>query len=124
VAQFHSVARGMSMLACCLLTAVEAKNCWEYEEAAANTKHMHSLEDLLKRNCGKRVAPATNYMDLMLNIGMYCCLLWEIVGDHCDYYSELLKIYCILDRKECFTIQNTYTREVCARITWAIINKG
>jgi hypothetical protein len=124
VAQFHSVTWGMSMLACCLLMGVEAENCREYEEAAANTKHMHSLKDLLKRNHGKVVAPRTNYMDLKLNMGMYCGLLWAIFGDHCDYYKELLKIYRILDREECFTIQNAYTREVCARITWAIVDNG
>jgi hypothetical protein len=124
VAQLHSVAQGMLMLACRLLTAVEAKYCREYEEAAANTKHTRSLEDLLKRNCGKMVAPATNYMDLKLNIGTYCGLLWAIFGDHCDYYKELSKIYRILNREECFTIHNAYTREVCARITRAIIDKG
>ena len=63
-------------------------------------------------------------MDLKLNIGTYCGLLWTIFGDHCDYYKELLKIYRILDRKECFTIRNAYTREVCARITWAIVDEG
>jgi hypothetical protein len=50
--------------------------------------------------------------------------LWTIFGDHCDYYKELLKIYRILDREECFTIRNTYTREICARITWAIVDEG
>jgi hypothetical protein len=124
VAQFHSVVPWMSMLVCRLLMAVEAKNCWEYEEAAADTKHTCSLKDLLKRNCGKMVAPVTNYMDLKLIIGTYCGLLWAIIRDHCNYYRELLKIYCILDCKECFTIRNAYTREVCARITWAIIDKG
>jgi hypothetical protein len=59
-----------------------------------------------------------------LNIGTYCGLLWTIFGDHCDYYKELLKIYCILDCEECFTIRNAYTREVCTRITWAIVNEG
>jgi hypothetical protein len=44
--------------------------------------------------------------------------------DHCDYYKELLKIYRILDREECFTIQNACTREVCTRITWAIVDEG
>lgn len=53
-----------------VLTAVKTKQCWEYKEAAANTKHTCSLEDLLKRNRGKTVASATNYMDLKLNIGM------------------------------------------------------
>ncbi len=50
--------------------------------------------------------------------------MWTIFGNHCDYYKELLKIYRILDREECFTIRNAYTREVCARITWAIVNEG
>ncbi len=112
------------MLVCRLLAAVEAECCREYEEAAANTKHTCSLKDLLKRNCGKTVAPAANYMDLKLNIGAYCGLLWSLFGDHCNYYKELLKIYRILDQEECFTIRDGYTREVCARITWAIIDKG
>jgi hypothetical protein len=84
-AQFHSVTQGMLMLACRLLMAVEAENCWEYEEAAADTKHMRSLKDLIKRNHGKMVAPTTNYMDLKLNIGTNCGLLWAIFGEHCDY---------------------------------------
>ena len=112
----------MFMLACRSLTAVEAEQCREYKEAAENTKHTRSIDDLLKQNRGKPVTPAANYMDLKLNIGTYCGLLWALFGDHCDYYKELLKIYCILDREECFTIRNAYTKEVCARITWAIIN--
>jgi hypothetical protein len=36
----------------------------------------------------------------------------------------LLKIYPILDRKECFTIWHAYTKEVCACITWAIVDDG
>jgi hypothetical protein len=114
----------MSMLVCRLLTAIAAEFCWEYEEAAESTKHIRSIDDLLKRNRGKTVEPAETYTDLKLNIGTYCGLLWTIFGDHCDYYKELLKIYRILDCKECFTIGNAYTREVCARITWAIVNEG
>ena len=101
-----------------------AEFCREYEEAAENTRHTRSLDDLLKKNRGKTVEPAATYTDLKLNIGTYCGLLWTIFGDHCDYYKELLKIYRILDREECFTIRNAYTREVCARITWAIVDEG
>jgi hypothetical protein len=110
VAQYHSAARGMSILACRLLTAVEAEQCREYEEAAASTKHTRSIDDLLKQNRAKPVALATNYMDLKLNIGTYCGLLWSLFGDQCDYYKELLKMYRILDREECFTIRSAYTR--------------
>jgi hypothetical protein len=124
VAQLHSVARGMSMLACRSLTAVEAEQSRKYKEAAASTKHTWSLDELLKRNRGCTVWPAASYMDLKLNIGTYCGLLWLLFGDHCNYYRELLKIYCILDREECFTIRTVYTKEVCACIRWAIINYG
>jgi hypothetical protein len=124
VAQYHSVARGMSMLACRSLTAMAAEFCWEYEEAAESTRHTRSLDDLLKKNHDKTVEPASTYTDLKLNIGTYCGLLWTIFGNHCNYYKELLKIYRILDHEECFTIRNAYTREICARITWAIVDEG
>ena len=38
------------MLACRSLTAMAAEFCWEYEEAAENTRHNRSLDDLLKKN--------------------------------------------------------------------------
>jgi hypothetical protein len=98
--------------------------CQEYEEAAESTRHIRSLDDLLKRNSGKTVEPAEIYTDLKLNIGMYYGLLWTIFGNHCDYYKEVLKIYCILNREECFTIQNAYTREICAWIMCAIVDEG
>jgi hypothetical protein len=68
------------MLACHSSMVVEAEYCWDYEEAAASTTNTSSLEleDLLKQNCGKTVAPAGNYMDLKLNIKTYCGLLWSI----------------------------------------------
>jgi hypothetical protein len=112
------------MRVCHSLMASKAKYCRDYEEVAASTTNRHSLDNLLKRNRGKTVAPAVNYMDLKLNIRTYCGLLCTIFGDHCDYYRELLKIYCILDRKECFPIWQAYTKEVHACITWAIVDNG
>jgi len=75
VAQYHSVARGMSMLACRSLTAMAAEFCREYEEAAESTRHTRSLDDLLKKNRSKTVEPAATYTDLKLNIETYCGLL-------------------------------------------------
>jgi hypothetical protein len=124
VVQYQSAARGMSMVACRSLTAVEAKYRRDYEEVAAHTTNMQWSDDLLKGNRGKTMAPAGMYMELKLNIGSYCSLLWSLSSDHCDYYKELLKLYCILDREECFTIQEAYTKEVCTRITWAIVDDG
>jgi hypothetical protein len=124
VAQYQSAAQGMLMLACRLLTAVEAEYRQEYWEGATHTWHTCSIDDLIKWNQGKTVSLAVNYMELKLNIGTYCSLLWSILGDHCNYYKELLKLYRNLNCKECFTIHATYTPEVCARITWSIVDDG
>jgi hypothetical protein len=112
------------MLACKSLTAVKAEYPWDYEEAATHTTNTRQINDLLKVNRGKTVAPAGTYMELKLNIGSYCSLLWSLYGNHCDYYKELLKLYRILDREECFTIWEAYTKKVCARITWAVMDDG
>ena len=109
------------MLACRSLTAVEAENQQGYEEATEPMKTTRKLEDILKEK-GKTVSPAPDYMQLKLNIGTYCALLWALFGDQCDYYKELVKLHRILDREECFTIRDAYTKEICARITWAIID--
>jgi hypothetical protein len=48
VAQYDSVGRGISMLACCSLTAIEAEYQRGHEEATEQTKMTRRLEDLLK----------------------------------------------------------------------------
>ena len=95
----------------------------EYEEAYEQTKATRKVEDVLKEK-EKKVSPASDYMQLKLNIGTFCALLFALFGEKCDYYRELFKLHNILDRKECFTIRDAYTKEVCARITWAIIDDG
>ncbi len=112
------------MMVCRSVTAVEAEYQQGYEEAMDQTKGTWSLKELLKGNPGKVISPPQDYMQLKLNIGSYCALLWSIFGKRCDYYHKLLKLYRILDREECCTIQDAYTREICAQITWAIIDDG
>jgi hypothetical protein len=103
---------------------VEAEYCWEYKEVASHTRNTCTTYKLMKGSYGETLAPASDYMNLKLNMGTYCGLLWSIFGDHWDYYKELLKKYCILDQKECFTICEAYMPEVCTWITWAIVEDG
>jgi hypothetical protein len=123
VAQYGSVARSISMLACQSLTAIKAEYQQGYEEATEQMKTTQRLDDLLKDK-GKVITPAPDYMQLKLNIGTLCVLLWSFFGEQCNYYKELVKLHRILDRKECFTIRDAYTKEICAKITWVIINDG
>ncbi len=123
VAQYKLAMRGISMLACRSLTAVKAEYQRGYEETTEQTKTTRKLEDLLKDK-GKTVAPVPDYMQLKLHVGTFCALLWALFGEQCNYYKELVKIHCILDREECFTIRDAYTKEICTQITWAIIDDG
>jgi hypothetical protein len=79
VVQYTSAAWGMLMLACRSLTAVEVEYWWEYKEVASHTINMHSIGKLMKGNQGKIVPPASNYMNIKLNIGTCCGLLWSLV---------------------------------------------
>ncbi len=123
VAQYDSVDRGISMLVCQSLSAAEVELQRGYEEATELTKSTRRLKDLLKEK-NKITMPAQNFMKLKLNMSTFCALLWALFGDQYDYYRELLKLHNILDREECFTIRDAYTKEVCARIMWAIIDDG
>jgi hypothetical protein len=93
-----------------------------YKEGTKQTKQTRTIKELLRVNKGKIITRPPDYMQLKLNIGTYCALLWSLFGKKYNYYMELLKIHRILDHEECFTIQDAYTKEICARITWAIIN--
>ncbi len=69
VAQYLLAAQGMSILACRLLTAVEADYRQEYQEAAMHTRNTRSINDRMRGNQGLTVSPAASYMKLKLNIG-------------------------------------------------------
>ena len=92
VAQYESAARGISILACRSLTALEVETQRGYEEASELTKTTRKLEDILKEK-GKTATLAPDYMQLKLNIGTFCALLWALFGDHCNYYKELGKLH-------------------------------
>ncbi len=85
VAQYDSVNKGISMLVCRSLLAAEVELQRGYEEATELTKSTRHLEDLLKEK-NKITVPAQNYMELKLNMGMFCALLWALFGEQCDYY--------------------------------------
>jgi hypothetical protein len=123
VAQYDLAHKEISLLACRSLTAVEKEYQREYEEAYEQTRATRKVEDVLKEK-DKKVSPAPDYMQLKRNIGTFCALLFALFGEKCDYYRALVKIHNILDREECFTIRDAYTKKICARITWAIIDDG
>jgi hypothetical protein len=109
MAQYNLVARGISMLSFRSLMAIKAEYQQGYEKATEQTKTTRCLKDLLKDK-GKVITPTLDYMQLKLNIGTLCALLWSIFGEQCKYYKELVKLHWIFDRKECVTIRDAFTK--------------
>jgi hypothetical protein len=66
--------------------------------------------------------PLDNYFELRLSINIFCALIWTLFGDKHDYYMGLLEICETLDQQEVHIIRDSFTAEVCQRITWAILS--
>ncbi len=47
-----------------------------------------------------------------------------LFGKECDYYKGLLKVAETLDQQEVHIIRDSFTANVCRRITWAILTNG
>jgi hypothetical protein len=46
------------------------------------------------------------------------------LGDKCDYYKALFEVCKMLDLQEAHIIWESFTADVCHRITWAILSNG
>jgi hypothetical protein len=55
---------------------------------------------------------------------MFCALIWTLFGKECDYYKGLLEVAETLDQQEVHIIRDSFTPNVCRRITWAILTDG
>ncbi len=55
---------------------------------------------------------------------MFFTLIWTLFGDECNYYKRLLEVCETLDQQEVHIIRDSFTADVCRRITWAILSNG
>jgi hypothetical protein len=76
---------GISRLVCRSHLPVEAEYKRGYKEATGQTKQMRTIKELWRVDKGKIVTSPLDYMQLKLNIGTYCALLWSLFGKECDY---------------------------------------
>jgi hypothetical protein len=57
-------------------------------------------------------------------VNTFCALIWTLFGEECDYYKGLLEVAETLDQQEVHIIRDSFTPNVCRRITWAILMDG
>lgn len=68
--------------------------------------------------------PPDTYYELRYSVNIFCALLWTLFGNECDYYKGMREITEMLDLQEVHIIRDSFTPDVCRRITWAILTDG
>jgi hypothetical protein len=86
--------------------------------------HMAQFNKVQRRQKMPPSPPPDNYFELHLSINTFCALIWTLFGDKCDYYKGLLEVCKTLDQQEVHIIRDSFTADVCRRITWAILSNG
>ena len=124
VPTYSSTQRGISILTCRPKSAHEVNLIKDFEEARRAMAHTAQFNEVRHRQKAQPSAPPDNYHDLCLSVNMFCALIWTLFGEECDYYKGMLEIADTLDLQEVHVIQESFTPDVCRRITWAILTDG
>ena len=124
VPTFTSAQRGISILTCRPKSAIEVETIKDFEEARRATAHTARFNEVRRRQKAPPSPPPDNYFELRLSVNTFCALIWTLFGGECDYYKGLWEVADTLDQQEVHIIRDSFTADVCRRITWAILTDG
>ncbi len=124
ITQYSTAEQGISILTCHARSAEEIETLRKQEHAAEQTAATRSYKELLEL-AKMLVRPlASTYSDMKSNIALFCALLWDLFGNECNYYKELVKVLQVLDSLGAYATRSAYTPEICRRILWAVLHEG
>jgi hypothetical protein len=122
VPTYSSAQRGISILTCRPKSAHKVETIKDYKEAHRATAHTAQFNEVRRHKKTPPSPPPDNDFELRLSINTFCALIWTLFGDECDYYKGLLEVCKTLDQQEVHIIKDSFTANVCPRITWAILS--
>ncbi len=102
----------------------EVETIKDFKEARRATAHTVQFNKVRRRQKTPPSPPPDTYFELRLSVNTFCALVWTLFGDECDYYKGLFEICETLDLQEVHIIRESFTADVCRRITWAILSNG
>jgi hypothetical protein len=121
-ALYSSAEKGISIFKCQAPISTHLKDLRCQEEIRDATKGNAAYIKVVKQAKRKDVSPPVhNFGELRSNIATFCAFLFTLFGEGCDLYRSILQILQILSHPFCMQNKQTFTPEVCHRITWAII---
>ena len=124
VPTYLSAQRGLSILTCRPKSAHEVELIKDFKEARRATAHTAQFNEVHRHQKAQPSAPPDNYHNLCLSVNTFCALIWMLFEEECNYYKGMLEIGDTLDLQEVHIIQESFTPDVCRRITWAILTDG
>jgi hypothetical protein len=124
VPTYASAQRGLSILTCRPKSAQEVEIIKDNEEARRITAHTAQFNEVRRRQKTPPSPPPDTYFELRLSVNTFCALVWTLFGEECDYYKGLWEVAETLDLQEVHIIRDSFTTDVCRRITWAILSDG
>jgi hypothetical protein len=124
VPTYVSTQWGIFILTCRPKMVYKVETIKGFEEACRAMAHTVKFKEVRRRQKTPPSPPPDTYFELRLSVNTFCALVWMLFGDECDYYKGLLKICETLDLQEVHIIWDSFTADVCCRITWAILSNG
>jgi hypothetical protein len=124
VLTYSSAQLGISILTRCPKSAHKVKTMKDFEEARYATAHTAQFNEVRRRQRTPPSPPPDNSFDLQLSVNRFCALIWTLFGNKCAYYKGLLEVCETLDQQEVHIIRDSFTADMCLRITWVIMSNG
>jgi hypothetical protein len=112
VAHLQLAAKGLSIICCQAWASHKTEEIKEREIALNATEQTRMFDYYLKYVKGAIRHPASNYWDLKLNIAIFMALVWVLIGNRCDYYQNLYKIYTVMDMQEVQQVKGKFTPDI------------
>jgi hypothetical protein len=95
-----------------------------FEQAVEDTKATRTKEVERIASSTHRDPPTEYHTSLKLMIGTYATLLYVLFGPKCNLFSQVYKIYMVLNQDGVFANRAAFDALKCKQIAWAIFEES
>ncbi len=120
-AYFSTSEKGMSILIVCPRLGNEPADIRSWEQALLMTECNHTLNNILGLTKKDPRPPASNYLELLRDVGSFCALVWTLFGDQCDSFQNLFDLWTMLNSEQVHAKADKFGPLMVRQITWAIL---
>ena len=120
IAEYSSLDKGFTPMACRPRDAAAIEILKERERAAAASVGNRTFEEELKLNKSDPTTPPEDYDELFRMFVAFTALVFALRGDKSDLYQSMFSIIKMLDSEPVAMRRKKFTRPLCAQSTFAL----